>query len=147
MAMRAVKHGVTKAHAVKNVAGVKFDTHKPRFDLLPWNALWEVASVMEYGSQKYNDRNWERGMRWGRLTAAAFRHLARWMMREEFDKESGYRHLPMAVCCILMLMGLVADGRFSDDDDRTQLLGLGFVYREQLFLIENEDDALGTLDD
>lgn len=122
--------------AMQNKSGVKFDTGKPRFDLLPWNALWEVASVLEYGSRKYNDRNWERGMRWGRLTAAAFRHLARWMCREEFDKESGYRHLAMACCCILMLMGLTADDEGSLDDDRSKLNSLGFVYRDQEVLVE-----------
>jgi hypothetical protein len=124
----------TRKDAQENQAGVKYDTGKPRFDLLPWNALWEVASVMEYGAKKYNDRNWERGMRFGRLTAAAIRHLARWMMREEFDAESGYRHLPMAVCCILMLMGLVADGGFTEFDDRTILESNGFVYRERIIL-------------
>lgn len=112
--------------------GVKYDTGKPRFDLLPWNALWEVAGVMEYGAQKYDDRNWERGMRFGRLSAAAFRHLARYMMGEEYDKESGYRHLAMTVCCILMLMGLSIDPSMQGFDDRSKLEQLGYVYRERV---------------
>lgn len=95
--------------------GVKFDTNKPRTDLLPHDALMDVADVLDYGAKKYAVRNWEKGMAWGRLSGAAMRHLFLWMSGEEIDKESGKRHLAHFACCALMLLALTLRGTGSDD--------------------------------
>ncbi len=86
--------------------GVKHDGEKARWDLLPFDALDEVAIVLKYGAKKYADRNWEKGMAWGRLLAAALRHLAAWAQGNEVDAESGLPHLAHAACCVLMLLAL-----------------------------------------
>ena len=49
--------------------GLKHDQGKLRFDLIPPEALIELAKVLTYGASKYNDRNWEFGMAYGRLYA------------------------------------------------------------------------------
>lgn len=96
--------------------GVKFDTGKPRWDLLPPDSLNSVAAVLSYGAEKYAPRNWEKGMAWGRLIAAQKRHLAAFEMGEIIDPESGLPHLAHASCCALMLQALVM--RQIGDDDR-----------------------------
>lgn len=60
-----------------------------RFDLLPWDALWQVAEMFGRGARKYADRNWEKGYSWGLSHAALGRHFAAYMMGEDYDA-----HLP-----------------------------------------------------
>jgi hypothetical protein len=95
--------------------GVKHDQEKARWDLLPFDALDEVAIVLRYGAQKYAARNWEHGMAWGRLLAAALRHLAAWAIGIEVDEESKLPHLSHAACCVLMLLALAKRGVGTDD--------------------------------
>jgi hypothetical protein len=97
--------------------GRKDDSEKPRWDLLPFDALDEVAIVLCYGAKKYAPRNWEKGMAWCRLLGAALRHLSSWALGRETDDESGLPHLAHAACCALMLLALVK--RRVGADDRT----------------------------
>lgn len=97
---------------------VKADAGKPRTDLLPFDALLEVAEVLDYGAKKYAERNWEKGLAWGRLVGAALRHLWAWCGGEERDPESGHRHLAHFACCALMLLASVKRGVGVDDRGR-----------------------------
>lgn len=83
--------------------GVKFDQDKPRTDLIPFRPLFGAARVFAFGAKKYGDRNWEKGMAYGRLFGALLRHLWYWWCGEENDSESNLPHMDHAVCCILML--------------------------------------------
>lgn len=100
---------------VEAPGGRKSDDGKARWDLLPLDALEDVAQVLRYGAEKYAERNWERGLSWGRLLAAAFRHLAAWACGQNRDAESGHHHLAHAAACVLMLLSLVKRGRGTDD--------------------------------
>lgn len=93
----------------------KHDDGKPRADLLPPDALLEVAKVLDYGARKYAPRNWEKGLAWGRLSGALLRHLWAWMRGEERDLESGLPHLAHMACCALMLLALTLRGVGEDD--------------------------------
>ena len=84
--------------------GYKDDNTKARMDLLPPDALVEIAKVFTRGADKYTARNWERGMDWGRLYAATMRHLNAFWSGEDIDNEWGYSHLAHAGCSILMLL-------------------------------------------
>lgn len=95
--------------------GVKLDDGKARWDLLPFDALDDVAVVLKYGADKYAARNWEKGLAWGRLLAAALRHLAAWGRGQNNDPESGLPHLSHAACCVLMLLALSRRGVGADD--------------------------------
>jgi hypothetical protein len=75
-----------------------------RFDLLPWNALWEVAEHYGKGAEKYEDRNWERGYDWSLSYAALQRHLAAWWQGEDIDTETGSSHLAAAAFHVLALL-------------------------------------------
>ena len=54
---------------------VKEDDEKPRFELIPLNALKGAAEVMGYGAKKYAVNNWM-GLSPSRLIGAVLRHLA-----------------------------------------------------------------------
>ncbi len=86
--------------------GTKFDQDKPRMDLLPMDALIEVAKVLTFGSRKYGDRNWEKGIDPQRLRAAQLRHDAAVEMGEDIDPESGLSHTAHKVTDALMELAL-----------------------------------------
>jgi hypothetical protein len=80
------------------VAAVKFDGEKPRFDLIPPEAMIELAQLYSFGAQKYCDRNWEKGFRYGRTFAAMMRHAWAWFGAkltggDGVDPETGQSHM------------------------------------------------------
>ena len=83
--------------------GRKDDTGKARFDLLSPEALDGLVGVLTFGAGRYADRNWEKGIAYGRVFAAAMRHLWAWWRGEDKDPESGLSHLDHAACCIHFL--------------------------------------------
>jgi len=96
--------------------GNKFDSGKPRYDLLAPEFLDGVAIILSFGAEKYGDRNWEGGLAWGRVFGACMRHMWAWWGGERCDKESGYNHLWHAACCIMFLIAYEA--REVGEDDR-----------------------------
>jgi hypothetical protein len=96
--------------------GTKLDTGKPRYDLLAPEALAGVVDVLTVGATKYTDRNWERGISYGRVFGAAMRHLWAWWRGIETDIETGYSHLDHAACCIHFLSTYEKRGMTTFDD-------------------------------
>lgn len=101
----------------KAVAGLKDDSGKPRWGLLPYDALEEVVKVLTRGAEIYSSRNWEHGIDFERLFSAAQRHQAAWWQKKEDLDESGYNHLAHATCELLFLLALQLRGR-KDLDNR-----------------------------
>lgn len=97
--------------------GYKRDHGKPRWDLVPWDALLGAVLVFTDGAAKYDDRNWEEGMRYGRVFASLMRHLTAFFQGEELD-ESGHHHLDHVVANALMLSAIVKRDTQKDWDDR-----------------------------
>lgn len=95
--------------------GVKHDEGKPRMDLLPPEALREIAEVLGVGAQKYDAHNWRKGFAYSRLTAAALRHLFAWVGGENKDPESGKSHLAHAACCLMFLITFEQTNTGTDD--------------------------------
>lgn len=95
----------------------KFDTGKPRLDLLPTRPLEEVGHVLAHGGQKYGEHNWRTGggFKYGRLIAAALRHVFAFLRGENVDPETGRSHLAHAICCLLFLLEYVLMGTGIDD--------------------------------
>lgn len=83
--------------------GVKLDAGKARFDLLPPDALQAVAGVFTFGAEKYAERNWEKGMDWGRVFAATQRHMMAFWGGEMYDPETGMLHTAHASFGTLVL--------------------------------------------
>lgn len=90
--------------AIIATQGHKDDDGKAPFFYLPWEALEEVAFVMQYGARKYAPGNYRKGMKSSRLFSACVRHIVDWWKGEQKDPETGRPHLAHAVCCLLMLI-------------------------------------------
>ena len=72
---------------------VKFDTGKPRFDLIPPEAQIGLAVLYGIGAKKYADRNWEKGMDWTRIIRALKSHTEKFELGEDYDLEDGQHHM------------------------------------------------------
>lgn len=83
----------------------KFDTKKPKWNLLPYREVEEIVKVLMHGSKKYSEYGWKKVPRAKeRYFSAAMRHITAWWSGEKLDKESGLNHLAHAGCCLLFLM-------------------------------------------
>lgn len=97
-------------------AGRKFDSGKPRYSLIPPNALEEVARVLTYGSQKYEDHNWLRVDNANdRFFSAANRHMWAWKKGEKIDDENQCSHLAAAIASLMFILEL----EFIDGKNKT----------------------------
>lgn len=87
--------------------GKKFDAGKPRYDLLPFDALDEVAGVLGHGATKYGEDNWRLvpDAR-KRYIAAALRHISAYQQGRERDEETGRHALAHAICSLLFIAAL-----------------------------------------
>jgi len=103
-------------HASPAPEGRKYDDGKARFDLLPPDAIWEVVRVYTAGAGKYGDRNWEKGIRYGRVFAAICRHAFSWWRGERADQETGIHHLAHAAWNCLALLTYELRGKTEFDD-------------------------------
>lgn len=107
----------------KQVGGVKFDTDKPRMDLLDAYAIEQLSLVLGFGAIKYDAHNWRKGLSKSRLIAAALRHLFAYLRGEDKDSESGLSHVAHAMCCCMFLLGLEhrndLDDRWKEDAGKT----------------------------
>jgi hypothetical protein len=90
------------------MTGRKDDSQKPRMELLPMDALLEVAKVLTHGAKKYAPDNWkEVPEAKDRYTGALLRHLAAWRSGKKTDTESGddkLLHIAEAACNALFLV-------------------------------------------
>lgn len=109
----------------KLVEGYKADESKVRMDLIPPEFIFATADILTFGAEKYSDRNWEKGMKWGRPFGAAMRHLWAWwggktvtnknFLLGDFDAETRRSHLWHAACCLAFLIAYEARGIGTDD--------------------------------
>lgn len=78
--------------------GKRFNQGKTRHDLIPAFAQEEYGKVLSMGAEKYGERNWEKGMLWGKVISSACRHLEAIKNGEDYDKESGLLHSAHLMC-------------------------------------------------
>lgn len=83
--------------------GLRFNDNKPRFDLIPPEAILALAEHYTVGARKYADRNWERGMDYSKCFASLERHVWAWMSGEDQDEETGSHHMIAAAWNALAL--------------------------------------------
>ena len=95
------------ADRVETAQGVKHDTGKPRWSLLPLGSIAQIVQVLDFGAAKYKPDNWQHvpdARR--RYYDAMQRHIEAWWTGERCDRETGLHHLAHAGCCILFLLWL-----------------------------------------
>ncbi len=94
---------------------MKFDTEKPRMELLDPKALTGLGQVLTFGAKKYAAHNWREGIHYSRLIAAAQRHLLAIMDGEDIDPESGLMHVDHLGCCWMFLSNMMKTRPDLDD--------------------------------
>jgi|SRR5688572_18743065 len=104
--------------AARLATGAKDDGGKLPVELLPFDALEEVAAVLQFGAKKYARRNWEKGISYSRVLGAVLRHTFKYLQGESLDPETGRSHMAHAACECLFLVAFERRGR-TDLDDRT----------------------------
>lgn len=90
---------------------------KLRYDLIPAEALEELARVYTIGAVKYGDWDYMNGMAWSRVYAAMMRHMQAFWMGEAYDPTDGQHHLASVAWCAMTL--LAYETRDVGEDDRT----------------------------
>lgn len=84
--------------------GMKFDSNKPRFSLLPKGCVNAVIDVLEFGAKKYEKDNWQQvDNAKERYYNAAMRHIDLWWNGEKIDSETGIHHLAHAATNLFFL--------------------------------------------
>lgn len=114
-AKKAVSETPSKEEILLATEGVRFDVGKPRWDLMPGDALDAIAHVYTVGAAKYADRNWELGMDWGRVFGSLMRHSWKFWRGETYDEETGCHHMAMAAWNAIALLTYSLRGVGKDD--------------------------------
>lgn len=78
--------------------GKRYNEGKLRFDLVHPFAHEQMVRVLTSGAEKYDDRNWEKGMSWSSVIASLKRHLHAIEQGEDYDVESGELHSAHIAC-------------------------------------------------
>ena len=134
---RCVKHGASCVYVGRNsiifeckceytipeikTEAFKADDGKLPFDLIAWDAMQGLAAVLQFGAKKYAPRNWENGLNYSRVFAAAQRHMAAWFNGENRDRETNLSHIDHAMCCLMFLSAYEKRGQGGTCDDRPKL--------------------------
>jgi hypothetical protein len=95
--------------------GLKYDSEKPRTDLLDPLAMEGLAKVLAFGAQKYAANNWRGGLSYSRLAGAALRHTFAILRGEDNDPESGLPHVDHLGCCWMFLSNMMKTRPDMDD--------------------------------
>lgn len=90
----------------------------PYMRTVPLEAMAAGAAALEYGIEKYDARNWEKGLPWQQMVDSLKRHVDAFERRKDFDDDKGGSGLPQ-VCMIMasamMLCASVIRGVGEDD--------------------------------
>lgn len=86
-----------------------------RFDLIPPDALWELAELYGKGAEKYGESNWKLGYNWSWSIGALHRHLNKFEQGEDIDSENDSSHLQSVIFHAIALWWFQKHGKGTDD--------------------------------
>jgi hypothetical protein len=96
--MKNYKRNEQEESQLGKETAARFSEGKIRHDLIPPFVLDEIAKVYTYGTIKYDDDNWRKGLHWRKnVIGPMLRHLWKWIRGEKIDEESGCHHMAMAL--------------------------------------------------
>ena len=109
----------TTTKVLADGGGQRDDAGKPRVDLIPADAMLELGKVYGAGIERgYQERNWERGMKWSKCLGPLMRHLFKWMMGKKYDdgpEGTGQLHIAMVAWNAIALLTYELRGIGVDD--------------------------------
>lgn len=99
---------------------LRYDQNKTNWSLMPFEAVEEIAKVLEFGAKKYAAWNFTKngGMQHTRIINSCLRHIFAYMRGQDLDPESGLSHLAHAGCNILFLLYYKRYPQIFTKDDR-----------------------------
>ena len=112
---RAERMAADEVRVTDPVTGGQKGRKWARFDLIRPEAIWAVAEVYGKGCEKYDDRNWEKGYKWGLSVASLLRHLYQWLQGESYDQETHAHHLACVAWHAFALFTFELRGLGTDD--------------------------------
>lgn len=87
------------------IEGIKYDSEKLRWFLVPFSVIGEIVKVLDYGANTYGVNNWQHLENpKERFFSALVRHMTAWQNGEKRDPESGLLHLAHAGCNLVFLL-------------------------------------------
>lgn len=114
--------------------GVKYDGEKPKMHLLPPKATLEVAKVLTFGANKYDEENWRKlDNLQSRYTSGALRHIFAHIDSETLDTESGLSHLAHAICCLLFKLEIELENAKIEEERPRETDTAEHTARDQSF--------------
>lgn len=106
----ASNSGVCGTSSDSKTEFLKFDSAKPRFDLIdPWFSE-DTAKVLTMGAMKYAEDNWKLNTDIKRYIGALERHLNEIKKGELFDAESTLQHTAHIACNAMFLHYMIRKG-------------------------------------
>ena len=93
---------MTKDEIKSSTVGLRFNAGKPRWSLMHYKSMEPMIRVLEYGAEKYDDHNWQKGLIPVEVLECLQRHLAAIMDGEVNDPESGLPHIGHVMCNAMM---------------------------------------------
>lgn len=100
---------------------LRYDQGKTPYHLFPLDAYEEICRVMQFGAQKYAERNWEKGMSWSRVARSMLSHFIQMCKGETHDAESGCTHAGHMAWNALVLCAYTLRPHLHKMNDLSQL--------------------------
>ena len=115
-------------------SGIKYDSEKPKMNLLPPKAIVEISKVLTFGAEKYDAENWRKlDDLQNRYTAGALRHIFAHMDGEELDPETNLSHLAHAMCCLLFKLEVELENAKIEEEEPRETDSAEHTARDQSF--------------
>jgi hypothetical protein len=95
--------------------GLRFNTSKAKWSLVPQSALLPMVQVLEFGAIKYDAHNWMKGLSIVEICESMKRHLDSFMEGEDMDSESKLSHIGHIQCNALFLSWMMEHRPDMDD--------------------------------
>ena len=102
-----------------NKKGMRFNSNKPKWSLVPQSALIPMVKVLEFGAIKYKPDNWKKGLSVVEMCESMKRHLDAFMEGENNDPESGLSHIGHLQSNAMFLAWMMENRPDMDDRNKT----------------------------
>lgn len=90
-------------YVVQENGGMKDDSGKLRYDLLPPGPIRQLVEILTFGARKYAPNNWQK-VDQQRYRDAMMRHYEAWREGEALDPDSGLHHLAHCMCNVMFML-------------------------------------------
>lgn len=100
---------------VAEIRGSRYNTGKPRMDLLDPIAVHGLVAVLTKGAEKYTAHNWRQGLPYMEIIASMQRHIFAIAAGEDVDPETGLQHADHIQCNAMFLSNMMKTRPDMDD--------------------------------